>query len=141
VINLSKVCPIYTNCTEPGTDSENSFNSNRATCQSSLRNLARLVGSAQLSTDQVRGASPALFSWREFQLAARHQQRGRDCRNRRCPRRRPHLRLYTRGQLTDLNLLVDPSLPLITTASGINDKGQIVVSGLNGQLYVLTPKG
>ena len=49
--------------------------------------------------------------------------------------------LYTDGDLIDLNNIVDPSLPLLTTAAGINDKGQIVATGLNGQSYVLTPKG
>ena len=40
----------------------------------------------------------------------------------------------------DLNTLVDSSLTLLTSAAGINDKGQIVASGIDGQLYVLTPK-
>jgi probable HAF family extracellular repeat protein len=48
--------------------------------------------------------------------------------------------LYTDGDLIDLNNIVDPSLPLLTTAAGINDKGQIVATGLNGKSYVLTPK-
>ena len=49
--------------------------------------------------------------------------------------------LFTDGNLIDLNNIVDPSLPLLTSAAGINDKGQIVATGLNGQSYVLTPKG
>jgi 6-phosphogluconolactonase len=40
----------------------------------------------------------------------------------------------------DLNLLVEPSVPFLTTANGISDDGKIVASGINGQLYVLTPK-
>lgn len=41
----------------------------------------------------------------------------------------------------DLNALMSPVLALLTSAAGINDKGQIVASGLNGTLYVLTPTG
>jgi probable HAF family extracellular repeat protein len=48
--------------------------------------------------------------------------------------------LYFRGISIDLNELVDPSLPLLTNASGVSNNGKIVVKGLNGQLYVLTPK-
>jgi probable HAF family extracellular repeat protein len=46
---------------------------------------------------------------------------------------------YRHGRLIDLNELVPPSLTLLTGAAGINDKGQIVASGLNGGVYVLTP--
>jgi probable HAF family extracellular repeat protein len=48
--------------------------------------------------------------------------------------------LYKEGKLTNLNDLVDPSLTLLTNANGISDNGKIVASGLNGHLYVLTPK-
>jgi probable HAF family extracellular repeat protein len=48
--------------------------------------------------------------------------------------------LYFRGISIDLNELVDSSLPLLTSASGISNNGKIVVKGVNGQLYVLTPK-
>jgi hypothetical protein len=48
--------------------------------------------------------------------------------------------LYFRGIAIDLNELVDSSLPLLTSASGASNNGMIVVKGLNGQLYVLTPK-
>ena len=48
--------------------------------------------------------------------------------------------LYFRGISIDLNELVDPSLPLLTSATGVSNNGKIVVKGLNGQLYVLTPK-
>jgi probable HAF family extracellular repeat protein len=48
--------------------------------------------------------------------------------------------LYFRGISIDLNELVDSSLPLLTSASGVSNNGKIVVKGLNGQLYVLTPK-
>jgi probable HAF family extracellular repeat protein len=40
----------------------------------------------------------------------------------------------------DLNLLVEPSVPFLTSANGISDNGKIVASGVNGHLYVLTPK-
>jgi hypothetical protein len=48
--------------------------------------------------------------------------------------------LYFRGISIDLNELVDPSLPLLTSASGVSNNGKIVAKGVNGQLYVLTPK-
>jgi 6-phosphogluconolactonase len=48
--------------------------------------------------------------------------------------------LYFRGISIDLNDLVDSSLPLLTSASGVSNNGKIVVQGLNGQLYVLTPR-
>ena len=48
--------------------------------------------------------------------------------------------LYREGNLINLNDLVDPSLTLLTNASGISDNGKIVASGLNGHLYVLIPK-
>ena len=51
-----------------------------------------------------------------------------------------HAFLYTGGRSIDLNDLVDPSLTLLTSAAGISNNGKIVVSGLNGHLYVLTPK-
>jgi 6-phosphogluconolactonase len=48
--------------------------------------------------------------------------------------------LYGGGTLQDLNLLVDPSVPFLTSADSISDNGKIVATGVNGQLYVLTPK-
>jgi probable HAF family extracellular repeat protein len=48
--------------------------------------------------------------------------------------------LYGDGKPIDLNDLVDPSLTLLTFAAGISDNGRIVATGLNGHLYVLTPK-
>ena len=48
--------------------------------------------------------------------------------------------VYLGGVAIDLNALVDPSLPLLTIANGISNNGKIVVHGLNGQLYVLSPK-
>jgi 6-phosphogluconolactonase len=48
--------------------------------------------------------------------------------------------LYRESKLINLNDLVDPSLTLLTNAGGISDNGNIVASGLNGHLYVLTPK-
>ena len=48
--------------------------------------------------------------------------------------------LYFHGISIDLNELIDPSLPLLTSASGVSNNGKIVVTGVNGQLYVLTPK-
>ena len=50
-----------------------------------------------------------------------------------------HAFLDRDGWLFDLNDLVDPSLTLLTGAAGINNQGQIVATGLNGALYVLTP--
>jgi 6-phosphogluconolactonase len=51
-----------------------------------------------------------------------------------------HASLYRECKLIDLNDLVDPSLTFLTNAGGISDNGKIVASGLNGHLYVLTPK-
>jgi 6-phosphogluconolactonase len=51
-----------------------------------------------------------------------------------------HAALYRDGRLIDLNDLVDPSLTFLTNASGISDNGHLVASGLNGHLYVLTPR-
>jgi hypothetical protein len=48
--------------------------------------------------------------------------------------------LYRDGRLIDLNDLVDPSLTFLTAANGISDNGKIVAKGLNGHLYVLTPR-
>jgi probable HAF family extracellular repeat protein len=51
-----------------------------------------------------------------------------------------HAALYRDGRLIDLNVLVDPSLNFLTNAGGISDNGNIVASGLDGHLYVLTPR-
>ncbi len=51
-----------------------------------------------------------------------------------------HASLYKDGRLIDLNDLVDPSLTFLTNASGISDNGKIVAKGINGHLYVLTPR-
>jgi hypothetical protein len=51
-----------------------------------------------------------------------------------------HAFLYIGGQSIDLNDLVDPSLTLLTTATGVSNNGKIVAKGLNGHLYVLTPR-
>jgi len=48
--------------------------------------------------------------------------------------------LYGGVATHDLNLLVEPSVPFLTSANGISDNGKIVASGVNGHLYVLTPK-
>jgi hypothetical protein len=48
--------------------------------------------------------------------------------------------LYRDGRLIDLNDLVDPSLTFLTSADGISDNGKIVAKGINGHLYVLTPR-
>lgn len=51
-----------------------------------------------------------------------------------------HASLYRDGRLIDLNDRVDPSLTFLTKANGISDNGRIVATGLNGHLYVLTPR-
>jgi probable HAF family extracellular repeat protein len=55
-----------------------------------------------------------------------------------------HAFLYSFGKLEDLNNLIDPSLGItLTSASAINDQGQIVVSGTdslgNAATFLLTP--
>jgi probable HAF family extracellular repeat protein len=45
-----------------------------------------------------------------------------------------HAFLYIAGILVDLNKLVDPSLTLLTTATGVSNNGKIVAKGLNGNL-------
>jgi probable HAF family extracellular repeat protein len=56
-----------------------------------------------------------------------------------------HAFVYTNGQLLDLNSLISPSLGItLTSASGINDLGQIVASGysdsdFSAHAYLLTP--
>jgi probable HAF family extracellular repeat protein len=52
----------------------------------------------------------------------------------------PYAFLYSGGQMTDLNTMVDGSLGLsFWSANLINDNGQIVVSASNNQDYLLTP--
>jgi 6-phosphogluconolactonase len=46
---------------------------------------------------------------------------------------------YYNGSSIDLNELVGPGLPLFTSANSISNTGKILVTGLNGQLYVLSP--
>jgi probable HAF family extracellular repeat protein len=43
------------------------------------------------------------------------------------------------GLTFDLNDFVNPGLSLLTSAAGINNQGQFVAQGLDGQVYVLTP--
>lgn len=55
-----------------------------------------------------------------------------------------HAFLYSAGKLLDLNNLIDPSLGItLTSASAINDRGQIVASGTdnlgNPATFLLTP--
>ena len=52
----------------------------------------------------------------------------------------PCISSHCAGKMIDLNDLVDPSLPLLTSAAGISDNGKIVATGLNGHLYVLSRK-
>jgi probable HAF family extracellular repeat protein len=51
-----------------------------------------------------------------------------------------HAFIYQNGVMIDLNTLVDP-VPGITlnSATAINDAGQIVANGVDGQAYLLTP--
>jgi probable HAF family extracellular repeat protein len=52
-----------------------------------------------------------------------------------------HAFLYTGGQMVDLNTLLHPGSGFtLTSASGINDKGQIAAQGSNGHGYLLTPE-
>jgi uncharacterized membrane protein len=54
-------------------------------------------------------------------------------------RRFTHAFVSIGGNMYDLNRLVDPYSPLFTTATGVNDKGQIVVTGSDNKAYLLTP--
>ena len=49
--------------------------------------------------------------------------------------------LYSGGVLTDLNTLVTnlPAGVTLSQANGINDRGQIITSGSDGKVYLLTP--
>jgi uncharacterized membrane protein len=51
-----------------------------------------------------------------------------------------HALLYFGGRSIDLNELTDPSLPLFVSAIGISGNSKILVTGLNGRQYVLSPK-
>lgn len=50
-----------------------------------------------------------------------------------------HACVYAARRVWDLNLFVSPGQNLLTSAPGINNSGQIVAQGLDGQVYVLTP--
>jgi probable HAF family extracellular repeat protein len=50
-----------------------------------------------------------------------------------------HAFLFQNGQLLDLNSLVTLSDTFLTQATAINDLGQIVANGADGQAYLLTP--
>ena len=47
--------------------------------------------------------------------------------------------IYQNGTVTDLNSLVNISGTTLTNAAGINDLGQIIASGSNGDAYLLSP--
>jgi uncharacterized membrane protein len=54
-----------------------------------------------------------------------------------------HAFVYLNGQMLDLNNLIDPALEstvgVLHEATGINDRGQIVVNGGDNRAYLLTP--
>jgi len=51
--------------------------------------------------------------------------------------------VYVNGQMLNLNNLIDPALlstgDILNVATGINDRGQIVVNANNNHAYLLTP--
>ena len=50
-----------------------------------------------------------------------------------------HAFIYAFGKMNDLNALVNVGTVALTEARGINDKGQIIAWGSNGDDYLLTP--
>ena len=50
-----------------------------------------------------------------------------------------HAFLFQNGQLLDLNSLINLSGTYLQEATAINDLGQIVANGSDGQAYLLTP--
>lgn len=106
-----------------------------------INNRGEIVGSAVNSTGV---GSSYIYRGRSFEkiplLAAGLNNKGEIAGSRAVANGSTQAFLYREGKLINLNDLVDPSLTLLTNASGISDNGKIVASGLNGHIYALTPK-
>ena len=106
-----------------------------------INNRGEIVGSAANSAGVE---SSFIFRGHSFEkiplMAAGLNNRGEIAGSRTLASGSSQAFLYREGKLINLNDRVDPSLTLLINASGISDNGKIVASGLNGHLYVLTPK-
>jgi 6-phosphogluconolactonase len=101
-----------------------------------INNRGEIVGSATASNFIFRG-----HSFEKIPLApAGLNNQGHIAGSYTAANGSSHASLYRDGRLIDLNDLVDPSLTFLTSANGISDNGKIVAEGLNGHLYVLTPR-
>ena len=101
-----------------------------------INNRGEIVGSATESNFIFRG-----HSFEKIPLApAGLNNKGHIAGSYTAANGSSHASLYKDGRLIDLNDLVDPSLTFLTSANGISDNGKVVAKGLNGHLYVLTPK-
>jgi len=101
-----------------------------------INNRGEIVGSATESNFIFRG-----HSFEKIPLApAGLNNKGHIAGSYTAANGSSHASLYRDGRLIDLNDLVDPSLTFLTSANGISDNGKIVAKGVNGHLYVLTPR-
>lgn len=106
-----------------------------------INNRGEIVGSA---INSAGAGSSFIYRGRSFEkiplIAAGLNNNGDIAGSQTAANGSSHASVYKDGRLIDLNDLVEPSLTFLTNANGISDNGKIVASGLNGHVYVLTPK-
>jgi probable HAF family extracellular repeat protein len=106
-----------------------------------INNRGEIVGSA---TNSAGTESSFIYRGRSFEkiplVAAGLNNSGHIAGSYTAANGSSHAALYKDGRLIDLNDVVDPSLTFLTNAGGISDNGNTVASGLDGHLYVLTPR-
>ena len=106
-----------------------------------INNRGEIVGSA---INSAGAGSSFIYRGRSFEkiplIAAGLNNNGEIAGSHTAANGSSHASVYKDGRLIDLNDLVEPSLTFLTNANGISDNGKIVASGLNGHVYVLTPK-